>query len=81
MIPQIGVRVLTRGEPGELSDPVIKWTKPSSPGSEPRNLQIIPTNSTAAVKWTPPTIPNGKINFYQVITTEIYFSKLTNSYI
>jgi len=62
---KIGVRVLTRGEPGELSDPVIKWTKPSSPGSEPRNLQIIPTNSTAAVKWTPPTIPNGKINFYQ----------------
>ena len=65
--------MLTRGEPGELSDPVIHWTKPSSPGSGPRNVQIIPTNNTAAVKWAPPTVPNGKISFYRVITTQICF--------
>jgi hypothetical protein len=62
---KIGVRVLTRGEPGERSDPVIEWTKPSPPGSKPRDLQIMSTNETASVQWAPPIKPNGKINFYK----------------
>jgi len=62
---KIGVRVLTRGEPGERSDPVIERTQPSLPGSKPLNMKISATNETATVQWTPPIIPNGKIDFYK----------------
>eukprot|EP00090_Calanus_glacialis_P006187 TRINITY_DN14855_c0_g1_i1.p1 TRINITY_DN14855_c0_g1~~TRINITY_DN14855_c0_g1_i1.p1 ORF type:complete len:1361 (-),score=228.52 TRINITY_DN14855_c0_g1_i1:1042-5124(-) len=62
---KIGVRVLTRGEPGERSDPVIERTNPALPGSEPLNMKISPTNETATIHWTPPAIPNGRIDFYK----------------
>ena len=39
-IPQIMVRVITRGGVGELSDPLVKRTNPSAPGSPPMYLEV-----------------------------------------
>ena len=39
-IPQIMVRVITRGGVGELSDPLVKRTNPAAPGSPPMYLEV-----------------------------------------
>jgi len=62
----IGVRVLTRDEAGERSDPVIGRTKPSLPESPPKDLNTnLITNTTASVSWAPPLNPNGRVDFYK----------------
>ena len=36
------VRVVTRGGVGELSDPLVRRTRPSAPGSPPMYLEVTP---------------------------------------
>ena len=36
------VRVITRGGVGELSEPLVRRTNPSAPGSPPLDLSVVP---------------------------------------
>ena len=36
------VRVITRGGVGELSEPLVRRTNPSAPGSPPLDLNVVP---------------------------------------
>lgn len=64
---KMGVRVITRGGMGEISDPSINQTKSTRPGSPPKNLVIpdIKANS-AQLSWEPPIKPNGPISNYEI---------------
>ena len=61
------VRVVTRGGAGELSDPVVRRTNPSVPGSKPRNLRMVKTlSNSASIHWESPSVPNGRVDGYKV---------------
>ena len=60
------VRVITRGGEGELSDPIVKRTNPSAPGSLPNTLTATTMSNSALASWLPPSIPNGAIDLYKV---------------
>jgi len=62
-----GVRVITRGGPGDLSDPITNKTKAAAPGSVPANLNITKIESdSASLSWSPPMKANGDIGHYEV---------------
>lgn len=65
------VRIITRGEGdgwmGELSDPVINRTNPSTPGSQPSQLVMEEIkDSEAKISWQPPLLANGPIDLYKI---------------
>jgi len=63
---KIMVRVITRGGVGELSDPLVRRTNPSAPGSPPMYLEVTPQANSANFSWRPPIQPNGNIDWYKV---------------
>merc|ERR1719507_1008128 len=64
---KIMVRVITRGGVGELSEPLVRRTNPSAPGSPPMDLNVTSIQANSAnFSWNPPTQPNGKIDKYKV---------------
>lgn len=64
---QVAVRVITRGGAGELSDPVVRRTLPTLPGSPPTLLNVTSLQAhSGTISWMPPNKPNGKIDSYQV---------------